>query len=164
VRPRRLTGGPRLSAAVPARARPPLARCPVGPTYRHQLLRPLALPLPLCFAGPVHQCQAIAPVRPLFSLCAVGQPCQIRLPRTHRGPARAHSRTSPGFSATTPARPALYLEPRQCPAHIPHLISRSFALSRALPSPLAAVGDPRPCSRPSSSPETAPSLLELRPR
>jgi hypothetical protein len=35
--------------------------------------------------------------------CAVGLPCQIRLPRARRGPARAHSRTSPGFSATTPA-------------------------------------------------------------
>jgi hypothetical protein len=62
-----------------------------------------------------------------------------------------------------PTRPAPFLEPRQCPAHITHLISRSFALSRALPTPPAAAGDPRPHSQPSSSPETAPSLPELRP-
>jgi hypothetical protein len=62
-----------------------------------------------------------------------------------------------------PTRPAPFLEPRQCPAHTPRLISLSFALSRALPTPPAAAGDPRPRSRPSSSTETAPSLPELRP-
>jgi hypothetical protein len=63
----------------------------------------------------------------------------------------------------SPTRPAPFLEPRQCPAHTPHLISLSFTLSRALSTPPAAAGDPRPHSRPSSSPETAPSLPELRP-
>jgi hypothetical protein len=62
-----------------------------------------------------------------------------------------------------PTRPAPFLEPRQCLAHTPLLISHSFTLSRALPSPPAAAGDPRPCSWPSSSLETAPSLLELHP-
>jgi hypothetical protein len=62
-----------------------------------------------------------------------------------------------------PTRPAPFIEPCQCPAHTPHLISRSFTLSRALPTPPAAAGDPRLRSRPSSSPETAPSLPELRP-
>jgi hypothetical protein len=52
--------------------------------------------------GPVRQCQAVAPARPLFSLCTMGPPCQICLPRARHGLARAHSRTSPGFSATTP--------------------------------------------------------------
>jgi hypothetical protein len=33
----------------------------------------------------------------------VDPPCQFRPPRARRGPARAHSRTSPDFSATTPA-------------------------------------------------------------
>jgi hypothetical protein len=61
-----------------------------------------------------------------------------------------------------PTRPAPFIEPRQCPAHTPHLISCSFALSRALPSPSAVAGDPRPRSRPSSLPETAPSLPKLR--
>ena len=62
-----------------------------------------------------------------------------------------------------PTCPAPFLEPSQCPTHTPHLISRSFTLSRALPTPPAIAGDPRPRSRPSSSPETAPSLPELRP-
>jgi hypothetical protein len=60
------------------------------------------------------------------------------------------------------ARPRAQL-PFWSPAHTPHLISHSFTLSRALPSPPTAAGDPRLCSRPSSSPETAPSLPELRP-
>jgi hypothetical protein len=62
-----------------------------------------------------------------------------------------------------PTRPAPFLEPRQCLAHTPHLILRSFTLSRALSTPPAAAGDPRPHSRLSSSPEIAPSLPELRP-
>jgi hypothetical protein len=93
----------------------------------------------------------------------VGLPCQFRPLRARRGPARAHSRTSPDFSATTPpTRLAPFLELRQCPALAPHLISRSSTLSRALPTPPAAAGDPRPHSRPPSSPETAPSLPEFR--
>jgi hypothetical protein len=62
-----------------------------------------------------------------------------------------------------PTRPASFLEPRQCPVHTPHHISLSFTLFRALPSPPDAVGDPSPRSRPSSSPETVPSLPELCP-
>jgi hypothetical protein len=61
-----------------------------------------------------------------------------------------------------PTRPAPFIEPRQCPAHTPHLILRSFTLSRALPTPPAAAGDLFLRSRPSSSLETAPSLPELR--
>jgi hypothetical protein len=42
ARPCRLTGRPRLSAAVLPRARPPsLARCPVGPTCRRQFPSPV---------------------------------------------------------------------------------------------------------------------------
>jgi hypothetical protein len=57
-----------------------------------------------------------------FSLCVVGLPCQICLPRARRGPARAHSRTSPGFSATTPA-------------HTPSSLFRAPTVPRAHPSP-----------------------------
>jgi hypothetical protein len=56
-----------------------------------------------------------------------------------------------------------FLEPHQCSAHTPLLISHTLALSRALPSPPDAAGDPRSRSRPSISPETEPSLPELRP-
>ena len=102
------------------------------------------------------------PTRPLYSLCVMDPPCQIRLPRARRGPARAHLRTSPGFSATTPA-------------HMPNSLFRAPPVPRAHPSPHFArlhplscsahvvSGDPRSCSRPSSSPETDPGLPELRP-
>jgi hypothetical protein len=56
-----------------------------------------------------------------------------------------------------------FLEPRQCPALAPRLISHTLALSRALLTPPNVAGDPRPRRRPSSSPETAPGLTELRP-
>jgi hypothetical protein len=113
---------PPVSGSSPRARRPSLARCSVDPTCRCQLLRPLALPPSLCFTGPIRQRRAIAPVRPPFSLCAVGLPCQIRLPRARRGPARAHSRTSPGFSATTPA-------------HAPSSLFRAPLVPRTHPSP-----------------------------
>jgi hypothetical protein len=133
---------------------------PVGPTYRRQFPSPSLSVSRARFASR----RAVAPHAPFSSLCAMDPPCQFRPLRTRCGSARAHSGTSPDFSATTPpTRPAPFLEPRKCPAHTPHLISRSFALSRALPTPPAAAEDPRPRSRASSSPETAPSLFELRP-
>jgi hypothetical protein len=70
----------------------------------------------------VRQCRAVAPAYPLFFLCTVGLPCQIHLPRARRGPTRAHSRTSPGFSATTPA-------------HAPSSLFRAPLVPRTRPSP-----------------------------
>jgi hypothetical protein len=49
-------------------------------------------------------CQAVAPHAPFSSLCAVDPTCQLCPFCARRGPARAHSRTSPDFSATTPPR------------------------------------------------------------
>jgi hypothetical protein len=135
----------------------------VGPTCRRQFPSPFRS-LSLYLAGPVRHSPSHCPVRPLFSLCTVGLPCQLRLHRAHRGPAPTHSRTSPGFSATTPAHaPSSLIRAHPCPAHTPRLISLSFTLSRALLTPPVTAGDPRPRSRPTSSPETAPSLPELRP-
>jgi hypothetical protein len=108
--------------------------------------------------------RAVAPRAPFFSLCVVGLPCQFRPLHARRGSARAHSRTSPDFSATTPAHaPSSLLRAPQCPTLAPRLILHTLALSRALSSPPDAAGDPRPRSRPSSSPEIAPSLPKLRP-
>jgi hypothetical protein len=76
---------------------------------------------------------------------------------------RTHARHRISRPRRPPTRLAPFLEPRQCPAHTPRLILLSFTLSRALPTPPAAAGDLDPRSRPSSSPETAPSLIELRP-
>jgi hypothetical protein len=112
--------------------RPPsLTRCPVGPTCQRQFPCPFAFSL--CLAGPVRQCLAGAPARPLFSLCAMGLPCQFHLPRSHRGPASAHSRTLPGFSATTPA-------------HAPSSLFRAPPVPRAHPSPHFAWLHPLSCS------------------
>jgi hypothetical protein len=66
--------------------------------------------------------RAIALRTPFFSLCAVGLPCQFRPLRARRRPARAHSRMSPDFSATTPA-------------HVPSSLLRAPSVSRAHPSP-----------------------------
>jgi hypothetical protein len=131
----------------------------------------------------------LRPRAPSFSLCLTDPRCQSqsRYPHTlfplsqRRAPALSAPPSPPSPSVTvdrrmrtracrrvsrprrSPTRPAPFLEPHQCPAHTPCLISHNFTLSHALPTPLAAAGDPRPCSLPSSSPETAPSLPELRP-
>jgi hypothetical protein len=71
VRPRRLTGGPRLSAAVLPRAHPPsLARCPVGLIYRRQFSSParsLSLSLSRGLGSSVDELLPLA--SPFLSLC-----------------------------------------------------------------------------------------------
>jgi hypothetical protein len=110
-------------------------------------------------------CRVVAPRVPFSPSVPWTLPVSSTLPtpvvdrrvRTH-----AHRRIS--RPRRQPTRPAPFLEPRQCPALPPPcLISRSSAHSRALPTSPTATGDPRPCSQPSSSPETAPDLPELRP-
>jgi hypothetical protein len=66
--------------------------------------------------------RAIAPCTPFFSLCVVGLLFQFRPLRARRGPARAHSRTSPDFSTTTPA-------------HAPSSLLRAPPVPHAQPSP-----------------------------
>jgi hypothetical protein len=136
------------------RARPPyLARCPMEPICWRQFSSPARfLSLPASRAR-IASRRAVAPRAPFFSLCAVGLPYQFRPLRTCRRISRPRR---------PPTCPAPFLEPRQCPAHTPRLNSHSYTLSRARPTPLVAAGDPCPRSRPSSSPETAPSLPELR--
>jgi hypothetical protein len=157
ARPRCLTGGPRLSAAVPLSHAPSLSR---------------SLPSEANLSAPV-----TSPALSLF--CGPDSPVPSRCPRAspflslHRGPTfpapavdrrvRTRARRRVSRPRRPPTRPAPFLEPRQCPTHTPHLISLGFTLSHALPTPLVAARDPRPRSRPSSSPETAPSLPELRP-
>jgi hypothetical protein len=62
----------------------------------------------------------------------MGLSCQFRLLHARLGPARAPSRTSPGFSATTPA-------------HAPNSLFRAPLVPRTRPSPHFA--RPRPLSR-----------------
>jgi hypothetical protein len=136
---RSLLSGPNLSAPVTSLARSPS----------------------LYFAGQICQCPHASR---FLSLCrgpALSDPSSPCPPWTDAC-ALAHVAGFLGNDAR-PRAQLPFLEHRQCPAHTPHLISRSFALSCALPMLPAAAGDPRPCSRPSSSSETAPSLPELRP-
>jgi hypothetical protein len=76
--------------------------------------------------------QAVAPHAPFSSLCAVDPTYHFYPLRARRGQARAHSRTSPDFSATTPA-------------HVPNSLLRAPPVPRAHPSPHFA--QLRPLSR-----------------
>jgi hypothetical protein len=109
----------------PARAHS-LALCPLGPTCRRQLLRPLA---PSLSRAQIASRRAIAPRTPFFSLCAVDLPCQFRPLRARCGPASAHSRTSSDFLATMPA-------------HAPSSLLRAPPVPRAHPSPCFAQLNP----------------------
>jgi hypothetical protein len=99
-----------------------LALCPLGPICRRQLSFARALSFSLCLAGPDCQSSSHCPHALVLSPCAMGQPCQFCLPHARRGPARAHSRTSPDFSAITPA-------------HVPSSLYRALPVPRAHPSP-----------------------------
>ncbi|PWZ37492.1 hypothetical protein Zm00014a_004443 [Zea mays] len=137
---------------------------PSGPTCRRRFSSParsLSLPVSRARIASTEQLPRV-PLSPLsasWTLPVSSAPSALAVDRRVRTRAR-HRISRPRRS---PTRPAPFLEPRQCPAHTPHLISRSFALSRALPTPPTAAEDPRPRSRSSSSRETAPSLPELRP-
>jgi hypothetical protein len=154
-----------LSAAARSPARPPsLARCPVGPTCRRQFLRPRAPPLSLS-RGPGSPGTEPFPRVSLFSLSAPRTlPVRSALP-TPAVDRRVHTRTRRQISRPRrpPTRPAPFLDPCLCPHSLPRLISCNPTLACALLSPLDATGEPRPRSRPSSSPETVPSLPKLRP-
>jgi hypothetical protein len=76
--------------------------------------------------------RAVAPHAPFSSLCAVDPTYQFCPLHTRRGPARAHLRMSPDFSATTPA-------------HAPSSLLRAPSVPRAHPSPHFA--QLRPLSR-----------------
>jgi hypothetical protein len=125
ARPLCLTGGPRLSAQTRASLAAQWDRS-VGAVA---LARSLSLSI---LRARVASLRAVATRAPFFSLCTVGLPCQFRPFRAHRGPARAHSRTSPDFSATTPA-------------HAPSSLFRAPPVPRAHPSPHFA--QLRPVSR-----------------
>jgi hypothetical protein len=135
----------------------------VDPACRCQLLRPLALPLSI-LRDRIASAEPLPPRVPI----SISAPWTLPVSSAFVAPAvdqrvRTGARRRVSRPRRPPTRPAPFLEPRQCPVHTPHLISLGFTLSRALPTPPYAAGDPRLCSRPLSSPETAPSLPELRP-
>jgi hypothetical protein len=66
--------------------------------------------------------RAVAPHAPFSSLCAMDPTCQFRPLCARRGPARAHSRTSLDFAATTPT-------------HVPISLFKAPPVPRAHPLP-----------------------------
>jgi hypothetical protein len=120
-------------AILPRACSPSLARYPVGPICQRQfplLARPFSLSASRAWFA---SCRAVAPRFPFFSLYAVGQPYQFCLLLTRRGPARAHSRTSPDFSATmsTHAPSSLFRAPPVPRAHPSPHFARLHPLSRS---------------------------------
>jgi hypothetical protein len=155
---------PPVSGDSPTRALSLLLAAQWGQPVGASFLCPFAPSLSL-FRGPGSPAAEPLPRASLSSL-SVSWACLVRsafpAPAVDR---RGRTRTRRWVSRPRrpPTRPAPFLEPRQCPADTPRRISHNFTLSRALPTPPAAARDPHPRSRPSSSPETAPSLPELRP-
>jgi hypothetical protein len=114
--------------------------------------------LPCQLTDPFHRA-------PALSRHAVGRPVSSAFPATHRGPARAHSRTFAGIPGhVARPRPQLPFEHRLHPHSLPHPITHSPTISCALPSPLGLAGDPRSPYRSPSPPDAAPSDPELRPK
>jgi hypothetical protein len=137
----------------------------VGPTYRRQFpspVRSLSLSLSRGPSSPVPSgCPRASPFLSLRAwACLVGSAFPA-LAMDRR--VRTHARRRVSRPRRPPMRPAPLFRAPPVPRANPRLTSLDFILSCALPMLPAAVGDPRPHSRPSSSPETAPSLPELHP-
>jgi hypothetical protein len=103
----------------------------VGPACRCQFSSPRAPSLSISRAQSASR-RAVAPHAPFSYLCTMDPTCEFRPLRARRGPARAHSRMSPDFSATTPA-------------HAPSSLLRAPPAPHAHPSPHFA--QLRPLSR-----------------
>jgi hypothetical protein len=145
VRPRGLTGGPRLSAAVLPFARAlSLARCPVGPICQRKFPS-LARSLSLCLAGLDRQSPSRCPACPFFLSLRRGLALSVPPLHARRGPVRAHSRTSLDFSATMPA-------------HAPNSLLRAPPVPRAHPSPHFAQLHPLSRSTHAASRRRRPAL------
>jgi hypothetical protein len=135
------------AAATPSPTRPlSPSLYPVGPGCRRRFLARAPF-FSLCFAAPLCQSSSHYPHVPVLSLYAVGLRCQLCVPRARRGPARAHSCTSPGTSATLSAHASqLFLSTALTRTHF-------LASFHAAPLSLAL------CPRRSTSPETRARLL-----
>jgi hypothetical protein len=133
VRPRRLTGGPRLSTAVPLSRAPSLSRSlPSGANLSVPVSFARSLSLSLCLAGPVRQCRAVVPARPF--LLTVSWACPISstpsaLAVDRRVRTRARRRVS--RSRHPPTRPAPLLRAPPVPrAHPSPHFAQLHPLSR----------------------------------
>jgi hypothetical protein len=155
TRPRRLTGGPCLSAVALSPARSPsLARCPVGPTYRRRFLHPRAPPLSLPRGPRSPVAEPLPRASPFLSLrCGPALSYPPPALAVHRR-VRTRGRRRISRPRRPPMRLAPFLEPRQCPTLAPlhHFVqllplscSAHAASSRRRPAPafptIQLVGD-----------------------
>jgi hypothetical protein len=118
----------------------------VGPACRRQFPSPalsLSLSLSVSWARSASR-QVVAPHAPFSSLCVVDPTCQFRPLRARHGPACAHSRTSPDFSAMTPT-------------HAPCSLLRAPQVPHAYPSPHFAQLHPLSCSAHAASRRRRPA-------
>jgi hypothetical protein len=116
----------------------------VGPICRRRFPSPARSPFLSLFRGPGSPVVEPLPRASLFSLSAPwASPVSSALSARRRGPAHAHSRTSSGFSATTPAHTpnSLLIAPPVPRAHPSPHFAQSHPLSR---SALAASRRRRP--------------------
>jgi hypothetical protein len=161
---------PSLSRSLPARAN---LSSPVFFTRAFSLSLCVCVCVCVCVSrARIASHRVVAPRAPFLSLCAVGLPCQFRPLRARRGPARAHSRTSPDFSATTLAHtPSSLLRAPPVPHAHPsphfaqlHPLSRSAhaASRRRRPAPafpaIQLAGD---CSKPPRAPPRGETLVPV---
>jgi hypothetical protein len=133
----------------------------VGPRFRRRVFCPRA-PLLSLLWGPILPVVELSPprARPLSLRCRpplLAPPSSC--PPWTSACALAHVTGIVGHDAH-PRAPA----PFRAPHSLPHLISRSPAPARALPTPSDLAGDPRPPPRSSSSQEATPSDPELHPK
>jgi hypothetical protein len=136
---------PPVSGSSPLPHTLSLSRCPLGPICRRQFSFTRALSFSLSLVDPDCQSLSRCPHALVLSPCAVGQPCQFRLLRARRGPAHAHSRTSPGFSAMTLA-------------HSPNSLLIALLVPRTHPSPHFAHSHPLSRSALAASRRRRPAL------
>jgi hypothetical protein len=165
---------PGRALAPPARWTPPVSGSPLSRAPSLSRSLPSGADLSAPVSSPARpsslstsrarfaSCRVVPRASPFLSLRygpALSDPPTLAVDRRMRTRARHWV----SRSQRPPTHPVPFLEPRQCPTLAPRLILHSFTLSRALPTPPATTGDPRPRSRSSRPPETAPGLPELRP-
>jgi hypothetical protein len=100
--PRSLTGGPRLSVAAFSPALSLSRPMPAGADLSAPVASPVRVPLLSLSRGLVLPGDEPLPTRPFSLSLRRGPSLTVPPSPSHHGPAHAHSRTSPEFSATTP--------------------------------------------------------------
>jgi hypothetical protein len=162
VRPRRLTCGPRLSAAILHSARPPsLARCPVGPAYRRQFSSPRAPSLSCGPGPPVAEPLPRTPLSPLsapWTLPVSSTFSALAMDRDFSATTLAHALSSLLRASLVPrAYPSPHFAQLRPLSRSAHAASRRWKPASAFP----AIQLTRDCSKPPRAPPRAETLIPV---